>query len=162
MKVREDKVEFPNGHKGIYSVVEKSDFALIVPFDGKNFYLVKQYRYPTKRDSWEFPEGMHESSPDTDPLKLAKDELEEETGYKARTMVKIGFLHEAPGYSTQGFHIFLATDLTPGNQHLDEREDKIKVKQVTKNELGQMIIDGRITDTPTVAAYALLSVKKII
>ena len=38
MKVREDVVEFPNGKRGIYGLVEKDDFSLIIPFDGEKFY----------------------------------------------------------------------------------------------------------------------------
>lgn len=35
MKVREDNVEFSNGSRGIYGVVEKPDFAMVIPFDLK-------------------------------------------------------------------------------------------------------------------------------
>jgi len=37
MRVREDDVRFPDGATGIYSVVEKPDFALVIPWDGEAF-----------------------------------------------------------------------------------------------------------------------------
>jgi 8-oxo-dGTP pyrophosphatase MutT (NUDIX family) len=106
MKVREDQVEFPNGHNGIYGVVEKDDFVIIIPFDGVSFYLVNQYRYPIEQETWEFPQGKHEGDPNIDIKKLAGEELQEETGLTANTIQKIGFLHEAPGYSKQGLRVF--------------------------------------------------------
>ncbi len=45
MNVCEDKVVFPNGEKGIYSVVDKASFALIIPMYENGFQLVNQYRY---------------------------------------------------------------------------------------------------------------------
>ena len=122
MIVCEDEVEFKNKHKGIFGVVKKDDFALVVPFDGKNFYLVKQYRYPIKKDSWEFPQGKHENDSEIDPTVLAKAELKEETGLISQQLEEIGFFHEAPGYCNQGFHIFLARELIQAEQELEKTE----------------------------------------
>jgi len=124
--VVKDDVEFANGHKGIYGVVDKSDSALIIPYDGKDFHLVKQYCYPTERDSIEFPQGKHEDNPESDPLQLVKAELLEETGLEAKSRVHLGFFHEAPGYSNQGFHIYLATELTQKEKKLDVTERRLR------------------------------------
>jgi len=107
MSVYEDEVEFVNGHKGVYGVVDKTHFSLIIPFDGNKFHLVKQYRYPIRKDSIEFPQGKHENGRDSDPLDIARAELREETGLEAGKIVCIGFLNQAPGFSTQGFYISL-------------------------------------------------------
>lgn len=159
MTVNEDHVEFPNGHKGIYGVVHKSDFALIIPFDGTNYHLVKQYRYATQEDSIEFPQGKHEGNPQSDPLELAKAELLEETGFEAKSMVHLGFFHEASGYSDQGFHIYLATDLTQKENNLDVTEVGLEKLTMTKKEFEQAVIRGEITDAPTISAYGLLQMK---
>ncbi len=159
MKVLEDEVEFPNGHKGIYGVVDKSDFALIVPFDGKKFHLVKQYRYPTKQESIEFPQGKHEDKPDEDSDLMAKAELLEETGFEANKLKHIGFLHEAPGYSNQGFHIYLATDLVQKEANLDLTEVGLERLELTPVEFAQAVEQGQITDAPTISAYGLLIIK---
>jgi 8-oxo-dGTP pyrophosphatase MutT (NUDIX family) len=159
MKVLEDEVEFQNGHKGIYGVVDKSDFALIIPFDGKKFHLVKQYRYPTKQESIEFPQGKHENNPDEDSIHMARTELLEETGFEARKLTHIGFLHEAPGYSNQGFHIYLATQLTKKETKLDVTEAGLERLELTLQEFLQAIKNSEITDAPTISAYGLLIVK---
>lgn len=162
MVVCEDEVEFANGHRGIYGVVEKDDFALIVPFDGKHFHLVKQFRYATSHDSIEFPQGKHEDNPDEDPTRLAQDELQEELGLVAASMVEIGYLHEAPGYSNQAFHIFLATGLKHVGKQRDITEADLSHLKMTIEEFEQAVIDGLITDAPTVSAYGLLKMKRLI
>jgi 8-oxo-dGTP pyrophosphatase MutT (NUDIX family) len=162
MTVREDQVEFDNGSQGIYGVVEKPDFALIVPFDGEHFYLVEQYRYPVRKRFWEFPQGSYESDPDKDPIEVAKAELKEEAGVVAAKWERIGFLFEAYGYCNQGFHLFLATDLTEGEQQLESSEQGMRVKKCTVAEFEQMVLFGEITDAPTLSAYGMLKLKKVI
>jgi ADP-ribose pyrophosphatase len=162
MKVREDQVEFPNGHQGVYGVVEKDDFAMIVPYDGEFLYLVGQYRYPTGQVSWEFPQGKHEGQSSEDAAALARAELREETGLTANTLVEISYLYQAPGYSNQAFHLFLATELTLGHQELDVTEADLQVKKVTIIEFEQMVINGEITDAPTISGYGILKIKKVI
>ena len=162
MKVREDEVEFPNGHKGIYGVVEKDHFSLIAPFDGKNLHLVKQYRYPTGEFSLEFPQGKHETHSSISPVDLATAELEEEIGLKTKSIVQVGFLYEAPGYSNQGFNVFLATDLYEGESKPDITETDLEHVEMTLQEFEQSVMRGEITDSPTVSAYGLLKVKKLI
>lgn len=162
MTVNEDQVEFENGHQGIYGIVLKDDFALIVPFDREHFYLVKQFRYAIQKDSWEFPQGKHEGDSSIDPTQLAKSELKEETGLLSNDIQEIGFFHEAPGYCNQGFHIFLAQDLHNGKQELEETEADLKVKRVTVNQFEEMVKNGEITDAPTISAFGLLKIKGII
>ena len=114
MTVWEDQVVFPDGSSGIYGCVDKSDFALIVPFDGSGFYLVEQYRYPVVGRYWEFPQGSIESAPEMDVLEVAKQELKEEAGLAAESFEVLGKLYEAYGFSNQGFTVFLATELRRG------------------------------------------------
>lgn len=162
MTVREDQVEFPNGKLGIYGVVEKPDFVLIIPFDGQNFYLVQQYRYAIQKETWEFPQGLYESDPNKDSLAVAHAELKEETGLTAKSIEKIGYLYEANGYATQGAHLYLASDLTEGAQELEDSESGMKVKKFSVTEFEKMVESGQMTDGPTLSAYGLLKVKKII
>lgn len=162
MTVREDDVAFSNGHKGIYGVVHKTDFALIIPFDGENLHVVQQYRYPTQQHSIEFPQGMHQDDPQIDPLELAKAELLEETGLEARSMIHLGSLHEAPGYSDQGFHIYFATDLNQKETNLEITEAGLERMVMSIKEFEAAILSGNITDASTVSAYGLLRMKKLL
>jgi 8-oxo-dGTP pyrophosphatase MutT (NUDIX family) len=57
MVVSEDEVRRADGSPGIYGVVEKPDFAVILPRTPNGFWLVEQFRYPVGRRAWEFPQG---------------------------------------------------------------------------------------------------------
>jgi hypothetical protein len=69
MRVREDMIRRRDGSTGIYGVVEKPDFVVIVPVeDDGRVHLVEQYRYPVKGRYWEFPQGSWEREPGVDPI----------------------------------------------------------------------------------------------
>jgi 8-oxo-dGTP pyrophosphatase MutT (NUDIX family) len=161
MKVREDDTELPSGQKGIYGVVEKPDFALIIPLVDGHFFLVHQYRYPVENYFWEFPQGSYEDNPNIKPEELAVKELEEETGLVAKRIKQIGHLYEAYGFSNQGFHIFLAEEFTQGNQQLEISEQGLRVEKFSIKDFEKMIQKGEIKDGPSVSAYALLKIQKM-
>lgn len=160
MRVREDDVRFAGGATGIYGVVEKPDFALIVPWDGEAFWLVEQYRYPVGGRYWEFPQGSWDDRhEERTPEDLARAELEEETGLRAGRLTRLGHLFEAYGYSNQGFHVFLAEDLTAGDRRPNASERDMKVGRFTEDELVELVAEGRLKDAPSLAARALWSLK---
>src|SRR5207302_2757136 len=72
MRVREDRIERTNGAPGLYSVVEKLDYSLIMPRDDQGVFLVEQYRYPVQGRYWEFPQGTWEERPEADPTEVAR------------------------------------------------------------------------------------------
>ena len=91
MRVREDTIRRRDGSKGIYGVVEKPDFVVIIPVeDDGRLYLVEQFRYPVKGRYWEFPQGSWEQIEGADPLEMARGELREETGLDAAEMTDVG------------------------------------------------------------------------
>lgn len=47
--------------------------------------------------------------------------------------------------------IYVATDLTPGSQHLDE-DEYINVEAYTVDELCEKILSGEIEDSKTISA----------
>lgn len=155
MTLREDEIVRSSGARGIYGVVEKPPFAVIVPIDAEgNLHLVEQYRHPIGRRSLEVPQGSWERA-DVAVEVLAQAELREETGLIAGTLEMIGRLHLAPGFCTQTYDVFLATDLTPGPTSLDPEEEGLMVVSVAFSDVFRLIADGTITDATTVAAIAL-------
>src|SRR6267142_2955820 len=87
MRVREDTIRRRDGSNGIYGVVEKPDFVVIIPVeDDGRLYLVEQFRYPVKGRYWEFPQGSWEQIEGADPLEMALGELREESGLDAAEM----------------------------------------------------------------------------
>lgn len=163
MRVREDAVRFPDGSDGTFSVVDKGEFAVIVPVhaDGK-LQLVSQFRYPVGGRYWEVPQGGWEDHPDAPPEDLANGELEEETGFRAGTLRRIGHYHQAPGYCSQGYTLFLATKLAPGRARRDHEEQDMETAAFPLSEVLDMIEDGRMVDTTSIAALGLLRLKSLI
>ncbi len=83
LSVREDEFERTDGSTGVYGVVDKQDFAIVVAEQDGVFHLVEQFRYPIGRRSWEFPMGGWPPGKDGTALALAQAELREETGLTA-------------------------------------------------------------------------------
>jgi 8-oxo-dGTP pyrophosphatase MutT (NUDIX family) len=156
IRVREDAIERDDGSTGIYGVVEKPHFALVLPAERDGFWLVEQFRYPLGRRAWEFPQGTWSAGSDGAPEELARAELAEETGLRAGRMRHLGHLDLAPGLMTQEFDVWLAGDLTPGPTAREASEADMRQAFVPETELGDMIRGGRFTDAPSLAAYTLL------
>jgi len=159
MTVREDQVRFGNGASGIFGVVDKPDFSLIMPFENGGFYLVRQFRYPVSETFWEFPQGAYVGRV-LSPLENAIQELKEETGLSSTQLKEIGFLYEAYGYCNQGFHIYFATSLTKGIQQLEETEQDLVCQWFSLTEVEALMDRGEIRDAPTAAAYGLFLRKR--
>jgi ADP-ribose pyrophosphatase len=85
-----------------------------MPYDGRRFGLVEQFRYPIGERRWEFPQGTAPELADADPVELARRELREETGLRATTFEPLGRLDVAPGMSSQRGWVFLATGIVEG------------------------------------------------
>ena len=154
--LRRDEIERSDGSRGTYAVVDKPDFALIVPAERDGFYLVEEFRYPLGRRTWSFPQGTFPGGQRGDPVDLARLELAQETGLRAARFTGLGFLTCAHGLTGQGFHAFLATGLTQGAPDREAEEQDMRHAWVPRAEFTGMIQRGEILDDSTVAAYLLL------
>jgi ADP-ribose pyrophosphatase len=154
LRLREDQIERSNGARGIYGVVEKDDCAIIIPVEGDTIYLIEQFRYTIQQRVLELPQGGWETA-DVDPEELARGELREETGLSAKTMTRLGQIWIAYGFARQKQHVFLATGLTAGETDRDPEEHDLVVRTATIAEFEGMILDGKIQDDCTIAAWGL-------
>ncbi|WP_033432872.1 NUDIX domain-containing protein [Saccharothrix syringae] len=156
MVVREDAIGRADGTTGIYGVVDKPHYALVIPMDGERLRLVEQYRYPLGMRRWEFPQGTAPDRADLPPAALAERELREETGLRAGRLVELGLLDVAPGMSSQRGRVFLATELTEGVHEREHEEQDMRSAWFQRAEFEAMIARGEITDAQSIAAYTLL------
>ena len=154
MRLREDEILRSNGKKGIYGVVEKDESAIIIPIDGDRIWLVEQYRYTIEEQAIELPQGGWEMAIE-DPEKLARGELKEETGLHAEKMTHLGDLWIAYGFTRQKQHVYLASGLTHAEKDPDEEEHDIALRNMTVAEFERMMLEGRVRDGCTVAAWGL-------
>ena len=154
MRVREDEILRSNGQKGIYSVVEKEDGAIILPIEDGRIWLVEQFRYTIGERALELPQGAWEMAIEN-PEELARGELQEELGLKAAHMVQLGTMWIAYGFARQREHVFLATGLSPAEKNPDAEEHDLVVHSVPIPEFERMMLDGTIRDECTLAAWGL-------
>ena len=156
LTLREDDIRRPDGSPGIYSVIDKPTYALVIARDGDRFHLVEQFRYPLGMRRWEFPQGTAPRQEQLDPTELAARELREETGLRAASMEKLGTLDVAPGMSSQRGWVFLATGITEGEHDREHEEQDMHSESFSRTQLERMIRDGEITDAQSIAAWTLL------
>jgi 8-oxo-dGTP pyrophosphatase MutT (NUDIX family) len=158
LALREDTVRRADGSTGVFTVVEAPDIALVIPIDVDRVHLVEQYRHPVHARSWEFPSGSIDHELDTDPSVAARRELREETGLVAARLDLLGTLAITPSTMTQRCSVYVASDLTDGSPEREPAEDDMQSRWFRRLEVEQMIRSGQITDSKTIAAYALLSI----
>jgi len=156
LSIREDDIRRPDGTDGVYAVVDKPTYALVIPQDGDRLHLVEQFRYPLGLRRWEFPQGTAQDVTNPEPSDLAARELREETGLRAQTMTLLGQLDLAPGMSSQRGLVFLATGITEGEHARELEEQDMRSAWFGRAEVERMMRDGEITDAQSIAAYALL------
>lgn len=151
LDIYSDYMELPDGK------IEKWDFVshrkgaaavVAVREDGK-ILMVHQYRNALERMTLELPAGARDSVTE-DTSVCAARELEEETGYQCGSLEKLLSLRTTVAFCDEFIDVYLATDLKPGKQHLDEAED-IDVEAYDTEELCAMIYDGTLQDAKTVA-----------
>jgi len=157
-RVREDVIERANGERGIYGVIDKDPACIVIPLEvtqeGEFVYLVEQFRYTVGERHSEFPQGGWERS-DVVPEELARGELREETGLTAERMTHLSTLQIAYGVMNQKQHVFLAEGLTMGAHDRDDEESDLVLRRVSVAEFEAMVLDGRMVDNCTVAAWGL-------
>ena len=138
-------------------VVVHGGAVVIVPFlTDDTLVVIRNERLAVGRELWEFPAGT--LGVGENPQDCAYRELQEETGYRAATMAYLGHILSAPSWSTYRLFIFVARDLTQGEQHL-EQDETIQVETVSFDNVRSMIARNEIVDAKTIAALALYSAK---
>jgi 8-oxo-dGDP phosphatase len=153
--LREDAIRRPDGSHGIYSVVDKPPYALVMPYDGRRFRLVEQFRYPLGARRWEFPQGTAPDLVDLEPTELAARELREETGLHATSFEPLGLLDVAAGLSSQRGWVFLATGISEGDSDREHEEQDMRSEWFAREDVEEMIRSTVLTDAQSVAAYGL-------
>ncbi len=161
--LREDVIEYEDGGRGIYGVVDKDPAVIVIPIEataeGEFVWLVRQFRYTVGASYFELPQGGWEE-PDAGLEEMARGELAEETGLRAERLTRLANLWIGYGVMRQRHHVFLAEGLTLGETERDLEEQDMTVHRVAVSEFETMLLDGRIEDNCTAAAWGIYRVWK--
>lgn len=149
ISVRCDEVELPGGHHTTREVVSHIGGVGIVALDeNDNVLLVRQYRYPIGKELIEIPAGTLTRG--EDPMECGIRELSEETGAVAGRFTSLGSILCSPGFSDQRLYLYLAEQLSFGENHPDE-DEFLSGFRMPFEELVQKVLSGEIDDSKTVA-----------
>lgn len=150
VKIYEDIVEV-NGHEAHWDFIHHDGAAAVVAVadDGK-LLMVRQYRNALDRETLEIPAGKLDA-PDEPKIECAYRELEEETGYRCEQLEYLMSVNTTVAFCNEAIDIFVARNLIPSEQHLDE-DEVINVEAWSVEDLEALIYSGKLTDGKTVAA----------
>lgn len=134
-------------------VVHHPGSAVIVPaFTDGTIALVRQYRHPAVRYLLELPAGTLNRG--ERPEEGANRELEEELGFVAGKMEKLSEFFVSPGFCEEKMWLFLATEMTATEQHLED-DELLDVVRLPLRQALEMITDGEIEDAKTIIGLML-------
>lgn len=159
VKLRVDTIQMPDGRQTTREIVEHGACIAVIAVDkDDNILLVSQYRDAVGKELLEIPAGGVD--PGEDAETAVKREMQEETGYLPRKLVKLGGYYLAPGYSTEYMHLYFAADLVPGRLVAEDTED-ITVVKVPVSQIRKLLTSGKISDGKSIAGlYMFLEHRK--
>ncbi|MFK7895607.1 MAG: NUDIX hydrolase [Myxococcota bacterium] len=116
-----EPVALPNGRTVELDLLRHPGASAVVPFlNDETVLMIRQYRFATGGEILEIPAGKLD--PGEAPEVCAVRELEEETGYRAGRVEKLGAIWTTPGFTDEIIHLYAAFDLEPTEQNLQPDE----------------------------------------
>jgi ADP-ribose pyrophosphatase len=162
LTVEVDRIVRGDGSEATRDIVVHPGAVVVAPLDADGRLLfVTQYRVPCDGAMLELPAGTldtHDGEIE-DPLLAAHRELEEETGYRADSMERIGGFWSAPGFSTEYLTLYLATGLRAADEgRLSPDEDEnLKLSRLPWRDAVAAVEGGVIEDAKSIAGILLLA-----
>lgn len=154
----QDTMEINGDHTVIWDFIKHKGAAAVVPVtDEGKILMVRQYRNALERYTLEIPAGALDTA-DEPGITCASRELEEETGYRSENLEWLINLRTTVAFCNEKIEVFVARNLIPSKQHLDE-DEFIDLGAYTMEELKEKIYSGEIEDAKTVSALLAYEVK---
>jgi ADP-ribose diphosphatase len=156
IKLYEDTLDL-NGEEKIYIRAIRRNYSTIVPFISKNkVLLIRSYRHLIDSIQLEAPSGYIEEG--ESPSQAAERELEEETGYRAKKIVSLGYYTLDYSMFEQTGNIFAAYDLVNNNVEGKSRQslgkmEKIELDIVTIEQIKELLYQGKILNAASIVAF---------
>lgn len=158
VNLRVDTIELQDKKYSKREIVEHSGgVGVIAITDDDKIVLVNQFRKAISKESLEIPAGKLEMN--EEPKETALRELREETGYTTEDITFITEFYPTPGYCTEKIHVFLAKNLKPGEQDLDENEH-VEVIEIPFDEAYEKVLNGDFSDAKTMIGIMLYGLER--
>jgi ADP-ribose pyrophosphatase len=150
-----DTVRFPDGSTGQLEMLRHPGASAVVPLvdpitdADPRVILIRQFRHAAEDFIWEIPAGRLD--PGETPERCAERELEEEAGMRAGRLERLTTIYTTPGFTDERIHLFVAGDLTPGEQGR-ESDEFMEVETRRWSAVMQMVRRGEIVDGKTLVS----------
>jgi len=145
-----------NKQKQTREILKQNGVCAILALKKNKIILEKQYRFP-RGYVYEIPAGTMEKS--ETPIKCARRELKEETGYQAKKMDLLIKYYPSIHFSTELVYCFLASNIKKSNKQKLESDEIISVLEVDIKKVIKMILTGKIIDSKTICAVLTYATK---
>jgi len=156
--VEAGKLTVPNGREHDVAIVRHAPSVVLIPVeDDGRVVLVRQYRAPIDRMTWEFPAGSLDAGESADAA--ARRECEEEIARVPERLERLGSWYPIPGYGDEELIFFRVSGLhapSPDSSHKPDEDEDIEARVVTIAEARGMAARGEIVDLKTAFALTLL------
>jgi len=147
LHVKEDQVVLPNGKEATREYIAHPGAVVVVPLlDDGDVLMVRQFRYPLRREFYELPAGKIDAGEDT--LTCGQRELLEETGFVAESWHYLTTIHPCIGYSDERILVYLALGLSEHGHRRDE-DEFLENLRIPLAQALEWVREGRISDVKT-------------
>lgn len=147
IEVTREKVLLENESEAYREVVHHTGGVCILPINDKGEVLfVKQFRYPFKEVLLEIPAGKREKG--EDPKECGVRELKEEVGAESDNITYLGKLYPTVAYDTEIIYMYMAENLSFGEQDLDE-DEFLDIVKIPLDKAYDMVMNDEIPDAKT-------------
>jgi ADP-ribose pyrophosphatase len=146
--IEQRNIILPNGLERQKVIVHPSNAVAILPVEGAQCKLIRQYRHAINDYIFEAPAGALKTG--ENPLVAAGRELIEETGFAAQIIEPRGFIITTPGYTDEKIFLYEARGLSPSQEYKKDEDEIIEVLDIPVKDLNRMIREGIIVDAKTI------------
>jgi ADP-ribose pyrophosphatase len=157
--VEVDDRTFPDGRQRQVAIVRHAPVVVLIPIaDDGRVILVKQYRAPIDRETWELPAGG--INPGETAEAAAARECEEEIGLVPATLQRLGAWYPSPGYCDEEMIFFKVSSLQPpppDSPHKPDEDENIQTRTLSIGDARAMVTRGDIIDLKSAYGLTLLA-----
>ena len=158
LRLEEVSLRSPTGDVAARTVVRVGGAVALVPVDGDDVVLFRQYRTAIDRAVLEIPAGKLDV-PGEPKEDCARRELVEEVGLAAGRLEQISHYYTSPGFADEDVTIYLATELTPAAMNPVGPEEKAaEIVRVPIADLPELL--PSIEDSKTVIGIQALLLRR--
>jgi ADP-ribose diphosphatase len=149
------RVEAPDGESLTRAVVRHPGAVVMVPVEGDEAILVRQWRAAAGRSLLELPAGKRDV-PGEEPEATAARELEEEIGRRPGRLTKLAEFYNSPGFSDEYTHLYCATELATAERRAVSPEERaMDIERVRLDDVPALIAARELVDAKSIVGLLL-------